>query len=85
MCFFNMPCFAFPQKTYSIENLEKLPKKELDSYYVKALKLQKGGKTTAIVGLSMVGASLLTIPLDSTGGFIAGTVVLLVGIPGVVT
>ncbi|TLX70510.1 hypothetical protein E9993_22090 [Labilibacter sediminis] len=73
------------QNPYSLENLEKLSEQELDVYYNKALKLQKSGKTATRVGLISLGASFLTIPLDDSGGMVAATTIMVVGIPALVT
>lgn len=71
------------QKDYSLENLRSLSQEELDVYLNKALKLQSSGKTYTIIGVSALGAVALTIPFDSSGGMVAATAAIFVGIPAI--
>ena len=76
--------FAFAgqsQKIYSVENLEQASQEDLNTYLDKALKLKKNGKTVIIVGTVALGAVALSIPLDATGGMIAASAAIFVGIP----
>lgn len=73
------------QKDYSQENLEKLSQEELDVYLNKAMRMQKSGKTFTTIGVAALGVTVLSIPLDSSGGMIAAATVIFVGIPALVT
>ena len=81
LCLLFFVSVSHAQKDYSHENLQKLSQEELDVYLNKALKLQKSGKTYTIVGVSALGAVALSIPLDSSGGMVAATAAIFVGIP----
>lgn len=54
-------CFttvSYAQKTYSYENLERMSPIELNEHYLKALKLEKTGKTVNKVGMISFGIGL---------------------------
>ncbi len=70
LCFFLVGLASQAQRTYSLENLQRVSQEELDIYMNKALNLQKSGKTVRIVGTVVFGTSaFILIGFGSHMGF----------------